>query len=159
MLLLARSGGSKDAAIFGLFFFFFLSGILFSLTLSTPHTLGGMPLVTKGGPTTKVLTTLAPFDLHAGTGDDPYIDVAECTETLVLSGNKSQFRVGFGSSREFLVLHGSRRRTGFAAHDTATKIVGKGKGRKVHETNEFGYLCVFLTFNVTVVFEKRERKM
>ena len=141
------------AAAFGLFFFFFLSRILFTLTFTASHTLGRMTFITKGCPTTKVFTTLAPLDLHTTAANDPNMNIAQSTQALVLGGNKGDLRVGFGSGTTGTLFgfNGGRRRTGGPAHDTTSMIFRQGEGWKVHEGNKLGHGRIFFGFNVTVI--------
>jgi len=69
----------------GFFFLFLLQGILFALTFSAAKALGGQTLVSKGGPRSEVFAPLAPLDLETAVRDDPYVDVAQCAQALVLS--------------------------------------------------------------------------
>ena len=110
-----------------------------------------MALISKGSPAAKVLAALAPLNLHTGTGNHPNIDITEGTQAFVLGWNERDLSVGFGATAtgKLLVLHGGRGRTRLATHDTTTVIVGKGKSRKVHETDELWYGCIFLPLNIT----------
>lgn len=67
-----------------------LRSVLLALTITATDTLCRHALVTKGSPGTKVLAALAPLDFEAIRSNDLHVHVAECAESLVLSGNNGR---------------------------------------------------------------------
>jgi hypothetical protein len=70
-----------------LFLFFFLQGVLLALALAAPKAFRGKTLVTKSRPRAKVLAAFAPLDFKSTRDDNPNVDVAQSTKTLVLRWN------------------------------------------------------------------------
>ena len=105
----------------------FLRRVLFPLTVSTPDTLGGQALFTKGRPGFEIFATLAPLDFEAVLGHhDPNGHVAGRAHTLVLARNNVNIIVVVGRLGFVAPLGGFGTETELATHDAMALAFGIG---------------------------------
>ena len=148
--LLDSFQGTEGLLTNGFLFLLLLGCVLFTLTFAAIEALGSMSLVDKARPATKIFAALAPLDFHVAAVDDPNTHIAEGTQPLVLSGDKSHFRVGLGTHAGFSALDGGGCGAALSTHDAATETFRQGKGWEVHETHKFWHNFVLICFNITI---------
>ena len=159
-----------------LFEFVLLCCVLFPLSVAATAAFGGRTLVSKCRPWSKILASLAPFNLDSiGRHDDPHSHITRRTEPLVLTRNDvSRTIVGRGGGRGHLGAMASTRQAGRRAqsqlptHDTillavqtlTTTIGSTGSDeivREVHQAVEIGEGYIFGLFSIPV--QNRQQAM